>query len=100
MIVVVLLVMVNILPSYMVVYKLVRLTDIVIVTSVFVLSFLGLFCIDGESAHIIFIIVVVVVVTIIIIVIIVIVVYLFCRKGFKNQMKTGLDYINRVSNAK
>lgn len=43
MIFVVLLVMVNILPSYMAVYKLVRLTDIAIVTPVFVLSFLRFF---------------------------------------------------------
>jgi hypothetical protein len=41
MIVFVLLVMVNILPSYIVVNKLVELADIVIVSPVLVLSFLG-----------------------------------------------------------
>lgn len=91
MIFVVLLVMVNILPSYMAVYKLVRLTDIAIVTPVFVLSFLRLFFIDEASAYTIFI---------IFVVIIVIFVYLSCRKGFKNKMKTWLDYISRVTNAK
>jgi hypothetical protein len=51
MIVFVLLVMVNILPSYIVVNKLVELADIVIVSPVLVLSFLGKKIIYGESFY-------------------------------------------------